>query len=66
MTIENCEYLQKVQPVQNVAINMQLADNKPNLNDFRKNQVDNKDGMNFEEMFQQSIQEIIQNDTRRI
>lgn len=66
MTIENCEYLQKVQPVQNVAINMQLADNKPNLNDFRKHQVDNKDGMNFEEMFQQSIQEIIQNDTRRI
>ncbi len=65
MTIENCEYLQKVQPVQNVTINMQFADNKPSLNDSCKQQIDNKDGMNFEEMFQQSIQDIIQNDTRR-
>lgn len=66
MIIENCEYLQKVQPVQNVDINMQFTDNKSNMNDTSRQQIDDKDGMNFDEMFHLSIHRIIQNDTREL
>lgn len=52
---------QTAQPVQPIAINIQLDNNRPRLKDLYKKYI--KDGSNFDDMLQQSIYELSQNDS---
>lgn len=52
---------QIAQPVQSVAINIQLDSKRPRLKDLYKKYI--KDGSNFDDMLQQSIHELSQNDS---
>lgn len=48
-------------PVQPIAINIQLDNNRPRPKDLYNKYI--KDGSNFDDMLQQSIHELSQNDS---
>ena len=52
---------QMAQPIQPIAINIQLDNRRPRLKDLYKKYV--KDDPNFDDMLQQSIHELSQNDS---